>query len=366
MHGYLLMSAAILTGLAMPAPTFAADVNGLKPGTPDLQSATTLAFGPADILFVGDAKSAAVFAISTGNTEGNPAAASINIDDLPQVLSAALTAKTVAVNDVAVNPRTGTAFVALTADEKPAIVQIDGAGKVAPLSLQNVRFSKVVLADAPEDKVVGEGRRAGNRRTESITDIAFFENKLLVSGLSNSQSPSTLREISFPFAEADKGVAVEIYHAAHGKSEDYAAMRTFVPLMIDGEPVVLGAYVCTPLVKIPVKQLETAGDRIKADTVAELGNRNRPLDMISYAKDGSAWLLLSNSARGVMKISTAGLRDAKALTEPVAGGGTAGQKFETVASLSGVVQMDKLNETSALVLLQTEGQPLHLRTVPLP
>ncbi len=49
----------------------AADVWGLKAGTPDLQSATTLAFGPEDILFVGDAKGAAVFAIATGNTAGD-------------------------------------------------------------------------------------------------------------------------------------------------------------------------------------------------------------------------------------------------------------------------------------------------------
>jgi hypothetical protein len=355
----------ILAGLAVNCAQ-AGDLNGLKPGTPDLQSATTLAFGPDDILFVGDAKSAAVFAIATGDKEGNSAAASINIDNLPQVLSEALFAKAVTINDLAVNPRTGTAFFAVTADDKPGLVKIDTVGKVAAMSLQNVSFSKVVLADAPEDKVVGEGRRAANRRTESITDIAFFENKLLVSGLSNAQSPSTLRELNFPFAEADRGIAVEIYHAAHGKSEDYAAMRTFVPLMVDGEPVVLGAYVCTPLVKIPVKQIDKSAERIKADTVAELGNRNRPLDMISYAKDGAAWLLLSNSARGVMKISTAGLKTAKALTEPVAGGGTAGQKFETVESLTGVLQMDKLNDTSALVLVQSEGGSVNLRTVALP
>ncbi|MFM7057718.1 MAG: hypothetical protein ACKO2P_12435 [Planctomycetota bacterium] len=358
-------TAAILAGLAM-STALAGDVNGLKPGTPDLQSAATLAFGPADILFVGDARSAAVFAIATGDQEGNAAGASVSIDNLPQVLGGELSAKAVTINDIAVNPRTGTAFVAVTADDKPGLVKIDTAGKVTVMSLQNVNFSKVVLADAPEDKVVGEGRRAANRRTESITDIAFFENKLLVSGLSNAQSPSTLREISFPFAEADRGIAVEIYHAAHGKSEDYAAMRTFVPLMVDGEPVVLGAYVCTPLVKIPVGQLEKSAERIKADTVAELGNRNRPLDMISYVKDGAAWLLLSNSARGVMKISTAGLKTAKALTEPVGGGGTAGQKFETVAALNGVLQMDKLNETSALVLVQSEGGSINLRTVPLP
>jgi hypothetical protein len=112
--------------------------------------------------------------------------------------------------------------------------------------------------------------------------------------------------------------------------------------------------------------LSAAGEKVKATTVAELGNRNRPLDMISYSKDGAEYLLLSNSARGVMKISTAGLKENKGLTEPVSGGGTAGQKYETVESMTGVVQMDKLNETSALLLVQAEGGPQNLKTIALP
>ena len=88
--------------------------------------------------------------------------------------------------------------------------------------------------------------------------------------------------------------------------------------------------------------------------------------MISYSRDGGDYLLLSNSARGVMKITTTGLKTAKALTEPVGGGGTAGQQFETVESMAGVLQLDKLNATSALVLVQGEGTAQNLRTVALP
>ena len=359
----LSLAAALAIFAAPVGNSCSADVWGLKDGTPDIRSASTLAFGPEDILFVGDAQGAAVFAIATGNKEGDATKAAINIDDLPTAIGNKLHAKKVEINDLAVNPRTGAAFVAVNADDKAALVMIDGAGKISALSLTDVKFSKAALADAPEDKVVGEGRRAANRRTESITDIAFFENKVLVSGLSNAQSPSTVRELNFPFADADKGIGVEIYHAAHGKSEDYSAMRTFVPIMIDGEPSILGAYVCTPLVKIPVKELSASGEKVKATTVAELGNRNRPLDMIAYKKDGADYLLLSNSARGVMKITTAGLKENKGLSEPVSGGGTAGQQFETVESMAGVIQLDKLNDMAALVLLQAEGGPQNLKTI---
>ena len=51
---------------------------------------------------------------------------------------------------------------------------------------------------------------------------------------------------------------------------------------------------------------------------------------------------------------------------PVGGGGTAGQTYETVDSLAGGVQMDKLNAGSALVLVQVDNGPMNLKTVPLP
>ena len=68
----------------------------------------------------------------------------------------------------------------------------------------------------------------------------------------------------------------------------------------------------------------------------------------------------------VMKITTAGLKENKGLTEPVKGGGTAGQTFEAVASMAGVIQLDKLNDSSALILVQAEGGPQNLKTVALP
>ena len=90
-----------------------------------------------------------------------------------------------------------------------------------------------------------------------------------------------------------------------------------------GTTHVLAAYTCTPLVKFPVNALEPKA-KIKGTTIAELGNRNRPLDMIVYEKDGKDYLLLANSSRGVMKISTAGISDAAPLEEPVQGGGQKG------------------------------------------
>ena len=342
------------------------EYRGMEKQNVDLKSATTLVFGPDDILFIGDSKAATVFAVAIGHSDVGLHDQSIQIDDVLAKLAAHTKAEDIAVQDLVVNPRTGTPYLAVHADQKPLIVKVTGKSNFEVLDLQQCPSSSAVLNDAPEDKVIQKGRRSRNPRADSITDLAFFENKLLVSGLRDAVASSTVRELNFPFSDQERGVGVQIYHAAHGREEDTAAMRTFVPLVIDGEPTIVGAYVCTPLVKIPVKELSSEGESVGATTVAELGNRNRPLDMVSYEQDGKEYLLLSNSARGVMKIPTDGLGDAPELAEPVRGGGTAGQSYETVESLDGVLEMDRQGENSLLVLSQDDKGLQRLQTVPLP
>jgi len=131
------------------------------------------------------------------------------------------------INDLAANPRTGTTFLSATTKEGPAICRIDTAGK---LSLDDIPFASVTLPDSPEDKLVGRGRRKRNPRNDAITDIAFYEGRVLVSGLRSGDAPSSVCEFSFPFSSIDRGTGIAIYHAAHGKEEDYSAARTFVTL----------------------------------------------------------------------------------------------------------------------------------------
>ncbi len=342
---------------------------GLKEGSPELRSAGPLTFGPDGILFIGDTKAAAVVAVDTGDASGDPSSVKFAIDGVDRKVATLISsdAKTTKINDLAVNPLSGNAYLSVTkSDASPALVRIDGKGNLSELSLKKIKFSKVALPNAPEDAVTGQGRRRRNRREESITDLAYVEGKVLVSGLTNAEAPSTVREIAFPFTDADSGINIEIYHGAHGRLEDYAAVRTFVPFAINGEPNLLAGFTCTPLVKFPLDKISSGADKVRGTTVAELGNRNRPLDMIVYAKGGKDYLLMANSARGVMKISTQNIERQQGITERVAGGGTAGQPYETIRELAGTVQLDRLNYTSAAVIKQTEGGSLDLRTVPLP
>src|SRR5262249_6008899 len=122
-----------------------------------------------------------------------------------------------------------------------------------------------------------------------------------VAGLSNEEFSSSMRSIPYPFTAASKGSSIEMYHGAHGRFETASPVRTFMTYDVGGKPSVLAAYTCTPIVKIPVSEFKP-GAKIKATTIAELGNMNRPLDMIAYKKGGQDYILMANSARGLMKL----------------------------------------------------------------
>ena len=338
---------------------------GLKPGKIELTSAGAMTFGPDGILFVGDTVAGAVYAIKTNDDQKESFPAKLNIKGLSSKLAEVLGGEEadVKVNDLAISPANGTIYLSVAAGKpaQPAIVKINSSGKLSKVSLE-APHSHVVLTDVPDSQ---KGGRRGDPRDDAITDLAFREGKLLVAGLAKGQSPSTVRQFTFPFNEGSTQMSIEIYHAAHGRVEDNAAVRTFVPFVINGEPSLLAGFTCTPLVSFPVKGLET-GAKVRGTTVAELGNRNRPLDMIVYEKDGQSFVLMANSARGVMKINLANIQENPGLTEPVKGGGTAGQPFETIKDLEGVEQLALLDEAHAIILTKSEKGSLDLGTVELP
>ena len=197
----------------------------------------------------------------------------------------------------------------------------------------------------------------------AITCLAYLKGRVFVAGLSNEEFSSNLRAIPFPFSEANGGAGVEIYHGSHGKFETKSPVRTFTTYDINGEQNLLAAYTCTPLVKIPVSQLK-AGEKVKGTTVAELGNRNVPLDMIVYKKDGKDYILMANSSRGLMKIQTEGIDKIEAITKRVPD--KAGLKYETIQGVKGVEQMDRFDRDHALVLLKTGTGSYNLDTIELP
>jgi hypothetical protein len=338
--------------------TAAEKAEGLTRGTPDLKSAGALAFGPPGILFIGDAQGGAIFAIDTGDRTAATETGRPKVEGLDDKIASLLgiEAKQLLVNDLAVNPISGNTYLSLSRgkgpDAKPVLVRVDRAGKVTEVALTDVPFAKVALSNAPE----------GKQRQEAITHLGFVGGKLIVAGLSSEEFASRLRSLPYPFTTADNGTGVEIYHGSHGKIETKSPVRTFVAYEIDGEPNLLAAYTCTPLVKLPLAGLKP-GANVKGTTVAELGNRNRPLDMIVYKKDGKDYILMANNSRGIMKVSLEGIGKAEGITSQIRD--KAGLKYETITALKGVEQLDRFDKDHAVVLMRTPAG-LTLETIELP
>ncbi|MCA9214390.1 MAG: hypothetical protein KDB27_15065 [Planctomycetales bacterium] len=359
---HFLLAVALSMMIVCPA---VAESWGLNAGNAELKMAGPLAFGPDGILFVGDTRAATIVAIDTEDTEPS-GLGHADIKKIDQQIAALLGTKSddILINDMVVNPKSGNIYFSVSRgrgpDSQAVILRTTGAPQLAALNLSNVKHAVAKLGNAPAASAEGRDPRA-----ESITDLAYMDGKLIVAGLSNEEFASKLRAVAFSFDDVDGGVSVEVYHGAHGGFETRSPVRTFVPFTIEGEPHLLAAYTCTPLVKFPISELVPETKKVIGTTVAELGNRNRPLDMIAYKKGDKDFLLVSNSARGVMKIDTSGLSNADPITSRVPNGQTAGVGYDTIDELEGVVQLDKVDDEHGVILVQN-GDNLDIRTIHLP
>ena len=363
--GAALVALALLTLNA----TAANWTDGMKEGKPAFKSMGPLAFGPEGILFAADTKAAAIVAISTGDTKPAAGSQALKVEGINTKIAGLLgtAADQILINDLVVNPISHNTYLAVSRgrgpEATPVLVRVKTDGQMEVVSLDKVKFSRGELPDAPVDGVTGQGNRQSNPRQESITDIGFLEDRVLIAGLSNEEFASTLRAVPFPFKTVANGTSVEIYHGAHGKFETRSPVRTFVAFKVGNEPSLLAAYTCTPLVQFPISDLKP-GAKIKGKTVAELGNRNRPIDMITYQKDGKDYLLLANSSRGVMKINAEEITGVEGITAPVSD--KKGVTYETIESWKGVDQLDRFDEKNVVVLRRGEGGAMNLESLPLP
>jgi hypothetical protein len=332
--------------------------------SPMLQSVGPMTFAPDGLLFAADTTAATIYALDLGAQATGGKAGAADVEGIDQKIAAMLgsEAAAVRVTDLAIHPKTRNAYLAVMrgtgADAKPVLLRVDGDGKIEPIAIEKLKYTKVTLPNAP---VANEAARR-NPRADSVTDMAFSNGKLIVAGLSNEEFASKLRSFSYPFAAADPGTSVEIFHGNHGQLETRAPVYTFIPYSIENTPHVIASYTCTPLVKFPMDSLK--GTKVVGTTIAEFGAGNRPLDMILYKKDGKEYLLMSNNNRGVMKIPTAEFGSAPAITAKVTTP-TGGIAYETIASMKGVEQMDLLDAQRSIVLARTAAG-LTLSAVALP
>ncbi|MBD2757064.1 hypothetical protein [Spirosoma validum] len=335
---------------------------GLITGTPEIKSINALTFGPDGVLFIGDGKSATVFAIDTKDASAIDKAAQVDIKNIDEKIAALLgtEAKNITIQDIAVNPTSKKVYCAIQhSDGTPVLLKIEG-DKITPVSLKEVAFSTLALTNAPAEDA--KDRRGESLRIASISDMGYADGKLLISGLSNQEFGSTFRSIPFPFTKTQDQASLEIYHAAHAKYETMAPIKTFTTTEIKGKKYLLASYTCTPLVLFPLDELK-AGSHVKGRTVAEMGSGNSPLDIVTLKKGNDSFLIMANSNRPVFKVRHKNLEAYQgALTTPVEENfATAGVDFVSLP-LTNVIQLDKLDDSRMILLQRRSNGSLDLWT----
>ena len=350
-------------------------LSDLTSGEVQLASAGPLAFGPEGILFVGDSLGAKVVALDTNDRTPVHSTVKIDVQGIDTKIAALVGVMPgqIMINDLKVNPISKSAYISASRgrgpDALPLIVRVDGSGAVTVLSLANIKHASARLTDAPEATL---GYRE-NRRVLTITDLAYVNGKLMVAGLSNEEWSSSLRSIPFPFRKAEDISTLQIWHSSHGRYETEAPVRTFVPYTIAGQPYILAAYTCTPLVKIAVTDLKP-GAKVKGVTIADLGTHNQPVDMIPYRKDGHDYILIANTRLGMLRLRMEHIESYEPLDTTTITY-VAGVPFDKIR-IRNVQQIAQLDPSDALILsgrrpsdpdgVPWPGQGLNLETIALP
>jgi len=345
---------------------------GLEVGTPGIKSVGPLAFGPDEILFVGDNVGAAIFAIDVADTGTGNGHEKIDIENLATPLIAYLgcSRDDVVIRDMAVHPTTQGIYLAVMRGNGdsavPVLIKVASDGTLSDVSLENIPFSQTLIEDAADE----EDPRLVSRqklRTVTVTDMAYVDGLLVVAGTSNEEFSSTLRRIPFPFNGDVQTNSVEIFHVSHGQYETAAPIRTFVPYN-DGTSL-LASYTCTPVVHFSLSDLES-GTQLKGRTVAELGAHNRPLDIVSYKQNGEEFLLISNANHPLTKIACKDIDNQGALTVPDRSldDRRDGPRSPMVGvpreelSHGSVRRLANLNGSQVLMLHEEDGGEIHLRS----
>jgi hypothetical protein len=367
------LPAAFLVALALAVPAHAGAPLS-TPGRPDIRSLSALAFGPDGVLFVGDGKGGAVYALDLGDRAAREVKDPKEVADVEGKLAALLGAAPadIMIHDLAVNPISKRAYLAVSRGraawntqwtlpndvaDANVLVRLDADGRPEVVDLSKVPHVKVALPN-PVDPAKLVPWKKTSLRADAITDMAYAEGTLYVAGLSNEEFAATMWRVKYPFEGPVAATTLENFHGAHGKYETEAPIRTFVPYPLKGQTHLLAAYLCTPLVTFPVDGLKD-GQHVRGRTIGEFGSGNYPLDMVLYRNEGKEKLLIANSNLPFMIVDPRDVEAFQGQIDKEVEGYLGGVRYEP-RSGNGVLQMDNLGESHVVVLRRQPGGQLDL------
>jgi len=345
-------------------------------GNPKLKAIEAINFGPDGMLLIGGG--ATVVTVDTGDVK-RTSWSKTDIADVDQLLAGklGLTAKDIEIKRVAVNPASRKAYVAVRSlkSKQDIILTIDGDGKVAEFSLENVKYQKYPLT-------------VGDKAVVKVTDIVWAGNRIVAATQATDQFASRVFTIIPSNKDANPiNFSTKTFHTGHNKWETAAPILCLMPFEENGKTNVVGSFTCTPLVKYPVDDIKPDA-QVNGVSVVELGQGNQPRSMFAYEKDGKKYILVNvfrkfnQNPVGPTPYWTARvdhelLKETTNINEKALWrvsqkkGAKASESVTDRAIVAkdyfGVMHMDKLDDTRALVITEADKKGgMQLRVLNLP
>jgi hypothetical protein len=357
------LAAVVLLGAAMIARA--------DEGNPKLKSIEAIRFGPEGMLIVGGGSD--VVTIETGDTKATTWTKT-DIDDFDQFLAGklGLGAKDIEIRRIAVNPASHKLYAAVRSlkSNQYLILTVDGAGKVEEFSLEKVKYQRYPLA-------------VGEKAITKITDVTWAGGRIVAATQASDQFASRVFTI-YP-GKAAANFYTETYHTGHKATETKAPIRCLMPYEDGAKTNIVGSFTCTPIVKYSLD--DAAPDvKVKGTTVVELGTGNTPQSMFSYEREGKKYILINVYRNNKQPAPAVGATHAfwcarvdfdmlketvnvneKALWR-IGGKGSVNAADRAVVAKDyfGVLHMDKLDNTRAVVIRETDSKSQKLSVLNLP
>lgn len=321
-------------------------------------SISVMAFGPENVLFIGDSRDSKIVAIELGEATPNTESESYNIFDLEGKISDyfQIEQSEIRVMDLKVHPQTKVAYLAVhvgfSQEKTSHILTIDVMGNLDEIDYSAFSSSSIDLVDPANEDIVFWGKTPA--RTLTITDIDYHKGNIYLAGLSNEEFSSALRKIPYPFNGEYETSSIEMYHTTHNQMETRAPIRTQAIMELNGVDSIIAGYTCTPMVTIPIDSL-TDGALVSGKTIAEIGYGNSPIDILpfqafAFSGEGSEpvieeLVLVTNSHRGAALFKVSDIEEfnqGEGLTTP-SGFNPAGVEYLPVP-LVGLLHVDDQDE----------------------
>lgn len=337
----------------------------------------TLVFHPDGTLFIGDAPAAKVYAVDMRDHKApaEPIKPFRLMDVEPKVAALLGTDPAdIMIHDLATHPISHAVFFTVSRgrdqwdndNQLPnhvaaatIMVRLDPPDRLSVVELVDFAYAETTLVK-PVVSAAGDG---GSDPVDTITDMVFHDGRLLVAGLSSEVFASSLRILPFPFGPSDSITSLEIFHGVDGKYITQAPIRAMLVYHHNGADHLLAAYMCTPLVTMPMSAM-VDGAHVKGETLAELGFGNVPLDLLAYENAKGARIVLANNVRELMVFDGEALATTSARITQKTKAMREGLAPQITLGVIGVQQMADFDNTYFLILKRAANGKLNLRMVP--